>query len=76
MVSADRARYAPHAGGVRGTRRTFVDHLSRVAQWLRRAQQRSVERHRLADMPDHRLSDLGITREQALRESRKPGWLE
>ncbi|MEL7202491.1 MAG: DUF1127 domain-containing protein [Pseudomonadota bacterium] len=32
------------------------------------------ERRRLADMPDHMLKDLGITRGQADAEARRPIW--
>ena len=32
------------------------------------------ERRRLADMPDHMLNDLGITRSEAEAEARRPIW--
>lgn len=35
---------------------------------------RAREREELAAMDDHRLADLGITREQAAREAAKPFW--
>ncbi|HYH19838.1 MAG TPA: DUF1127 domain-containing protein [Azospirillum sp.] len=38
--------------------------------WVGRWRQRRA----LADLDDHLLRDLGISREDALRESRKPFW--
>ena len=32
------------------------------------------ERRKLAEMPDHMLRDLGITRSEALTEARRPVW--
>lgn len=37
---------------------------------------RSRMRHQLAQMPDFRLEDMGIGREDALAESQKPFWVE
>lgn len=31
-------------------------------------------RHRLADLDDHRLRDIGLSREQASREAEKGNW--
>ena len=44
--------------------------LDLLSQWHDRAQQR----HELREMPDHLLKDMGITWEDAYRESRKPFW--
>ena len=38
--------------------------------WLGRARQR----HALGELEGHLLRDIGLTRRQALRESRKPFW--
>ncbi|MCB2115276.1 MAG: DUF1127 domain-containing protein [Rhodobacteraceae bacterium] len=32
------------------------------------------QRHRLSDLSDETLEDIGITREQANREARRPAW--
>jgi uncharacterized protein YjiS (DUF1127 family) len=48
-----------------------VSHLlDLLATWERRAR----ERRKLAEMSDHMLKDLGISRSDALRESRKSIW--
>jgi len=44
--------------------------LGLVMAWVGRWRQRRA----LADLDDHLLRDLGISREDALRESRKPFW--
>ena len=41
-----------------------------LVEWERRAR----ERKSLAEMPDHMLKDLGVTRSDAVRESEKPFW--
>jgi uncharacterized protein YjiS (DUF1127 family) len=48
---------------------TFADALS---LWMAQQQQR----HALADLAEdkHRLADIGLTREQVLREAGKPFW--
>jgi uncharacterized protein YjiS (DUF1127 family) len=48
---------------------TFADALS---LWMARQRQR----HALADLAEdkHRLADIGLTREQVLREAGKPFW--
>jgi uncharacterized protein YjiS (DUF1127 family) len=39
---------------------------------------RMIDRHRqrrmLVELSDHRLTDIGVTREQAVREAAKPFW--
>ena len=40
------------------------------AQWIERARQRQA----LAELDDHMLRDIGITRVEATRESQKPFW--
>jgi uncharacterized protein YjiS (DUF1127 family) len=41
-----------------------------VAIWL----QRSRERQQLQSLDDHALSDLGLSRDQVMREIEKPFW--
>ncbi|MBI1206937.1 MAG: DUF1127 domain-containing protein [Azospirillum sp.] len=41
-----------------------------VAEWRQRARQRRA----LLDLDDHLLEDIGMTREQAVMESRKGFW--
>lgn len=36
--------------------------------------ERSIMRHKLGQMPDYRLEDMGISQEEALVESQKPFW--
>lgn len=36
--------------------------------------QRSVERHRLSELNDHMLKDIGISRAEVEAECRKPFW--
>ncbi len=44
--------------------------FTKLVQW--RSQSRS--RKHLADLPDHLLNDVGLTKEQARRESERPFW--
>jgi uncharacterized protein YjiS (DUF1127 family) len=48
-------------------RRSF---LALLLDWM--AVQR--QRHRLAELPDHLLDDLGLTRDEARNEAAKPVW--
>ena len=48
--------------------------VAMVWQTLMTWQQRITERDRLAEMDDRMLKDMGITRVDARRESRKPFW--
>ena len=41
-----------------------------VARWIERVRQR----HALAELDDHALRDIGITRVEAARETEKPFW--
>ena len=41
-----------------------------VASWIERARQRQA----LAELDDHMLRDIGITRAEAARETGKPFW--
>lgn len=44
-----------------------------AALWLR-ARERQRQRHALLSLDDRMLADIGITREQAEAEGRKPFW--
>jgi uncharacterized protein YjiS (DUF1127 family) len=50
----------------------FTRLLSILSLWMARAQDRNA----LADLAEdkHRIADIGLTREQALREAGKPFW--
>ena len=55
----------------------WLDHirgLYDVLQMLRRVRERTRQRRVLGELDDHMLADIGLTREQALRESRKWSW--
>ena len=45
-----------------------------VFQAMRRVRTRAYQRRDLAELDDRLLADIGLTREQALRESRKWSW--
>jgi uncharacterized protein YjiS (DUF1127 family) len=48
--------------------------LTRIAEELLTWNTRSRQRYELAEMPDHALLDMGITRAQAIAEAAKPVW--
>jgi uncharacterized protein YjiS (DUF1127 family) len=45
-----------------------------VVAWFRAAAERRRQRRLLAMLDDHLLRDIGVTREQALAEARRPPW--
>lgn len=51
---------------------SFAGLLSTLSVWMARLQDRNA----LADLAEdkHRIADIGLTREQALREAGKPFW--
>lgn len=51
-----------------------VDGFDAILRLVLTWQSRAADRHRLAEMDDRLLSDIGITRGQAMAESRKPFW--
>jgi uncharacterized protein YjiS (DUF1127 family) len=55
---------------------SFVRHvsLSALADTVLSWQSRAEERYQLAELDDRALKDLGISRSEALAESRKPFW--
>lgn len=48
--------------------------LRRVLDQLLLWQARAAERHQLAEMSDHLLKDMGLTRADVSRECAKPFW--
>lgn len=42
--------------------------------WLRATAERRRQRRALAMLDDHLLRDIGVTRERALAEARRPPW--
>jgi len=52
----------------------LVDGLTRFWRWLVAVQAVDRERRLLAEMDDRALRDLGLTRSEARRESRRPLW--
>ena len=69
LDGADRTATAMPAPGPvvrRVTRRAF----GIVAMWMERSRQRRA----LADLDDHLLKDIGITRSEAAREAAQPFW--
>lgn len=43
-------------------------------RWLMKANERSRQRYHLRDMDDRMLCDIGLTRDEAVRESMKSFW--
>ena len=51
--------------------------LNPLARWIAAAKQmysRRRQRHALLELDDDRLADIGVTRQQAEQEARKPFW--
>ena len=70
-------RLRPHhvhpAGADERLRAVALAHIARtIALWFARRRQRRD----LAELDEHLLKDIGVTREQAAREAAKPFWLE
>ena len=57
----------PHAGPA-------LTSLPRIRQWFRTASERYRQRKQLLEMDYRQLKDIGITRDQAKQEARKPIW--
>ncbi len=64
------ARSLSDLGQPHGQRRKFVGILDLVFLWQDRAHQRLM----LAELDDHLLTDLGLSRSDVERECRKPFW--
>ena len=48
--------------------------LLKIFQWFRTAKERGRQRKQLLEMDHRQLKDIGITRDQAEQEARKPIW--
>ena len=46
----------------------------RLLDWCARCSERSRQRQALAELDDHHLKDIGVTRQQAIAEAAKPFW--
>jgi uncharacterized protein YjiS (DUF1127 family) len=46
----------------------------RFLRWYARCSARSRQRQALAQLDDHLLKDIGVTRQQAIAEAAKPFW--
>ena len=46
----------------------------RFLHWCTRCSERSRQRQALAELDDHFLKDIGVTRQQAIAEAAKPFW--
>ena len=46
----------------------------RFLRWYARCSARSRQRQALAELDDHFLKDIGVTRQQAIAEAAKPFW--
>lgn len=53
---------------------TLRDHFARALRRVRVWRERTCQRAVLADLDDHLLRDIGVTRAQARRECEKPFW--
>ncbi|MEX0759186.1 MAG: DUF1127 domain-containing protein [Tistlia sp.] len=62
------------AGARAGPRLSASQAVPALVQLLLLWQERSNQRLRLRELDDHMLKDLGISRDQAWRESEKPFW--
>lgn len=70
--------FASRLPGVRTPRYAILEAISDVAigliDVLVRWQERTTERRRLGQLVRHRLEDIGVSPDDACRESRKPFW--
>lgn len=51
-----------------------ISQLRTLWQWMRQASQVHFQRRRLARLSPRTLSDIGISRDEALREAARPFW--
>ena len=47
---------------------------TRFLSWCARCSERSRQRQALAELDDHHLKDIGVTRQEAMAEAAKPFW--
>ncbi|MGF1627121.1 MAG: DUF1127 domain-containing protein [Alphaproteobacteria bacterium] len=53
---------------------SLADRLLQVVQWLEQGLEVHRQRQALRSMDDHMLRDIGVTRADVERETRKPLW--
>jgi uncharacterized protein YjiS (DUF1127 family) len=70
LLSPPRTYSPRHPKERRGPVQPVAATFSLIAGWIERMRQRQA----LADLEDHMLRDIGITRVEAARECRKPFW--
>jgi uncharacterized protein YjiS (DUF1127 family) len=67
--------FPPQAYAIwRPARRRFIDRFAAAFRLLARWIERTRQRDALTSLEDHMLRDIGITRADAARESKKPFW--
>lgn len=65
---------APATGFTHGAFGAFFDAVTGIATAALGWNRRAMERARLRELPDHLLSDMGISRHDADLEADKPFW--
>lgn len=68
------ALHIPAAGRAEAPARNCSATRPGLLTWVWRCLQRRRQRHRLAELPDHLLKDIGVTRREARLEARRPFW--
>lgn len=63
-----------HASGLAGHEVRPTNPLTRIARFARGAALARRERAELASLDDAALKDIGVSREEALAEARRPLW--
>ena len=61
-------------GGRRATQATTEETLRLLARWLLHCHERARQRQQLGVLEPRLCDDIGVTRHEALEESRKPFW--
>jgi uncharacterized protein YjiS (DUF1127 family) len=56
------------------TQWTSPDGLAALRRWCCHALDLRRQRHALRELDDHQLADIGVTRDEALREAKKSFW--
>ncbi len=64
----------PLKGGLRFGLRRLGDHLGRGLDQLLLCAERAGQRHRLGELNDHMLRDIGLSRADVMAETTKPFW--
>ncbi len=75
MHSADCVDTIPSPGSTAPARlRRLGDRVARGLDWMLLCSDRSQQRRRLAELNDHMLRDLGLSRADVMAEATKPFW--